>query len=365
MWRLAGGTASGRRPFGPVMDIRSLAPGTHLRLHFCDDRMPGITRRRMERGDTAFWAYYDPAGKRISDRDEIERLNRIALPPAYEQAWFCPRGDGHLLATGIDARGRKQYRYHPQFRLSRESLKFDGTARFGTLLPQVRQRVERELSARALCRTRAVASVVRLLDTGGIRVGNEAYARANRSFGATTLRMRHARVNGRALKLRFTAKSGKLREMTITDRSLLRFVRAMQDLPGQHLFQYLDEDGAPCPVTSGDVNDYLRETMGEAFTAKHFRTWHASAMAFELLATGTGKIGIKALAGEVSERLGNTPAIARKSYIHPAVLALVDGQEDWRRRLRLPRATRWLTRHERGLIALLEEAPAAAELLGG
>lgn len=347
------------------MEPRTITAATGIRLHFCDDRQPGITRKRIMRGDRIAWAYFDAAGQRIADRAEIDRLNRIALPPAYEQAWFCPRGDGHLLATGIDARGRKQYRYHPLFRLSRESEKFDNTARFGSLLPRVRQRVEADLALRTLCRTRAVASVVRLLDTGGIRVGNEAYARANRSFGATTLRMRHARVKGSALKLRFTAKSGKLREMTITDRSLLRFVRAMQDLPGQHLFQYVDDGGEPCPVSSGDVNDYLRETMGEAFTAKHFRTWHASVLGFELLAAGQGKIGVKALATEVSERLGNTPAIARKSYIHPAVLALVERQEEWRKSLRLPRATRWLTRAERGLIALLEEAPAAAELLAG
>ena len=347
------------------MDLRTDPTDIATRLHFCDDREPGITRKLVVRGERKAWAYFDATGARITDRAEIDRLNRIALPPAYADAWFCPRGDGHLLATGIDARGRKQYRYHPLFRLSRESVKFDGTAQFGLLLPRVRKRVEQDLSARALCRTRAIASVVRLLDTGGIRVGNEAYAKANRSFGATTLRMRHVAVKGQALKLRFTAKSGKLREMTITDRSLLRFVRAMQDLPGQHLFQYLDEDGAPCPVSSGDVNAYLRETMGEEFTAKHFRTWHASALAFELLAKSTGKITVKALAQEVSDRLGNTPAIARKSYIHPAVLALIDRQEDWRRTLRLPRATRWLTRHERVLIALLEEAPAAAELLAG
>jgi len=345
------------------MEAITITAATGIRLHFCDDRQPGITRKGIRRGERLAWAYFDPDGRRITDRAEIDRLNRIALPPAYAQAWFCPRGDGHLLATGIDARGRKQYRYHPLFRLTRESAKFDNTGRFGDLLPLVRKRVERDLAARALCRTRAIASVVRLLDTGVIRVGNEAYAKANRSFGATTLRMRHARVKANALKLRFTAKSGKLREMTITDRSLLRFVRAMQDLPGQHLFQYVDEAGAPCPVSSGDVNDYLRETMGVEFTAKHFRTWHASALAFELLATSVGKVGVKALATEVSERLGNTPAIARKSYIHPAVLALVDRQEAWRRALRLPRATRWLTRYERGLIALLEEAPAAAELL--
>lgn len=332
-------------------------------LRFCDDRTPGITRRRMKRGDREFWAYFNAAGQRITDRAEIDRLNAIALPPAYDQAWFCPDPGGHLLATGIDAKGRKQYRYHPLFRASREGEKFDATARFGALLPRVRKAVEQALANRRLCRERAIASVVRLLDTGAIRVGNEAYAKANRSFGATTLRMRHARLEGGALRLRFRAKSGKLRDMRVTDRSLASFVRRMQDLPGQHLFQYLDDAGSPCPVTSTDVNEWLRETMGDDFTAKHFRTWHASRIAFALLAEARGKVSLKALTTEVSERLGNTPAIARKSYIHPAVIALVERQEEWRAALRLPRATRWLSRHERGLIALLESAPAASELL--
>jgi DNA topoisomerase-1 len=335
------------------------------RLRFTDDRQPGITRKRVKRGVRITFAYHGPDGARITDRAEIDRLNAIALPPAYEQAWYCPDGLGHILATGIDARGRKQYRYHPGFRLVRESAKFDSTARFGALLPKVRQRVEQDLAARALCRTRAIASVVRLLDTGGIRIGNEAYAKANRSFGATTLRMKHVAITGRALRLRFVAKSGKLRDMRLTDRSLLRFVRAMQDLPGQHLFQYLDAEGSACPVTSTDVNTWLRETMDDDFTAKHFRTWHASALAFERLAMAREKVTLKVLLEEVSDRLGNTPTVARKSYIHPAVLALVDGQEQWRESLRLPRATRWLSRAERGLIALLQQAPGAEELLAG
>lgn len=335
------------------------------RLVFTDDTQPGITRKRMRRGAHEFWAYFDPSGTRITDRDEIARLNRIALPPAYERAWFSPRPDGHLLATGVDARGRKQYRYHPEFRLVRESEKFDSLASFGMRLPGLRNRVEEALGVRAICRDRAIASVVRLLDTGAIRVGNEAYAKSNRSFGATTLRMRHAKIGPRALRLRFVAKSGKLREMTVTDRSLLRFVKAMQDLPGQNLFQYLDEAGTPCPVTSTDVNAWLREIMDGDFTAKHFRTWHASVLGFAMLASAREKVTVKAMAQAVSERLGNTPAIARKSYIHPAVLALVERQEEWRKGLRLPRSTRWLTREERGLLALLEEAPGAGELLAG
>jgi DNA topoisomerase-1 len=331
-------------------------------LRFVDDSHPGITRMKKGRA----WAYFDPEGTRITDRDEIDRLNAIALPPAYTDAWFYPKANGHLLATGIDARGRKQYRYHPEFRAQRDCLKFDGLARFGCLLPLVRKRVEEDLARRGLTRERAIASVLRLLDSTAIRIGNEAYAKSNKSFGATTLRMRHAAVSGQTLKLRFKAKSGKLMETRLTDRSLARFVRAMQDLPGQHLFQFLDTDGEPSPVDSGDVNDYLKSTMGEDFTAKHFRTWAASTAGFELIAESNGHVGMKALLAHVSDRLGNTPAIARKSYIHPAVLALVgdpDEQAAFRNTLRLPRGTRWLSRHERGLIAYLGKAPESAKLL--
>jgi len=328
-------------------------------LEYIDDQGPGITRKKAGHG----WAYFDPRGKRITDRDEIDRLNRIALPPAYTDAWFCVKDFGHLLATGIDARGRKQYRYNPEFRTRQEAEKFDGCAEFGRLLPKVRQRVAKDLAKRGLTRERAVASVIRLLDLGAIRVGNESYAKANKSFGATTLRRRHAKVSGGKLKLRFKAKSGQMREATITDRSLASFVRKVQDLPGQHLFQYLDEDGEPRAVGSHDVNDYLRETMGEDFTAKNFRTWHASVLAFCLLAEADRPINLKELTTEVGAHLGNTPAMARKSYIHPAVIALVERQQKWRARLKLPRGGKWLSRHERGLIKLLEKSPKAKALL--
>jgi DNA topoisomerase-1 len=335
-----------------------MAPAPEV-LRFCDDRQPGISRRKLRNG----WAYYDDGGTRITERDEIDRLNRIALPPAYVDCWFSPDADGHLQATGIDARGRKQYRYHPEFRMAREAVKFDGCVQFGQLLPQVRKQVAKDLARRSLGRERAVASVVRLLDLGAIRVGNESYAKANKSFGATTLRRRHAKVSGQRLKLRFVAKSGKLREATITDRALATFVRRMQDLPGQHLFQYLDEDGAAHPVGSADVNAYLCAAMGDHFTAKHFRTWHASVLAFRLLAEADGVLTLKALMTQVGDHLGNTPAMARKAYVHPAVVALVDRQLAWRAALKLPRATAWLDRHERGLLALLEKSPAASTLL--
>jgi len=329
-------------------------------LEYVDDQGPGITRKKAGHHG---WAYFDPTGKRITDRDEIDRLDRIALPPAYTDAWFCPKDCGHLLATGIDARGRKQYRYNPAFRTRQEAEKFDGCAAFGRLLPKVRKRVAKDLAKRSLSRERAVASVVRLLDLGAIRVGNESYAKANKSFGATTLRRRHAKVAGGKLKLRFKAKSGQLREATISDRSLARFVREVQDLPGQHLFQYLDEAGEAHAVGSSDVNAYLCEAMGEHFTAKNFRTWHASVLALRLLAEAERPLTLKQLTTEVGAHLGNTPAMARKSYIHPAVIALVERQQKWRARLKLPRAGKWLDRYERALIRLLDRGPRARTLL--
>lgn len=328
-------------------------------LEYVDDAGPGITRKKLAHG----WAYYAPDGQRITDRDEIDRLNKIALPPAYTNAWYCPNDCGHLLATGIDSRGRKQYRYNPVFRTRQEAEKFDGTCQFGKLLPKVRKRVERDLKSSRLTRERAIASVVRLLDLGAIRVGNASYAKTNKSFGATTLLRRHAKLKGTKLRLRFRAKSGVLRETTVTDRSLARFVRAVQDLPGQHLFQWLDASGEAHDINSADVNAYLCETMGERFTAKNFRTWHASALAFRLLATAERPLTIKELTTEVSDHLGNTPTMARKSYIHPAVIALIERQLKWRAKARLPRAGRWLSSEERGLIKLLESGPKAAKLL--
>jgi len=328
-------------------------------LEYVDDRGPGITRKKAGRG----WAYFDPDGARITDRGEIDRLNRVALPPAYTDAWFCPNDCGHLLATGIDARGRKQYRYNPEFRARQEAEKFDGCARFGKRLPKVRKRVAKDLARRKLSRERVVASVVRLLDLGAIRVGNESYAKANKSFGATTLRRRHAKVSGDTLKLRFKAKSGQLREATVSDTRLASLVRRMQDLPGQHLFQYVNGDGEAHPVGSADVNAYLRAAMGDDFTAKNFRTWHASVLALKLLAEAERPLTLKDLTAEVGEHLGNTPAMARKSYIHPAVMALVDRQQKWRARLKLPRESKWFSRYERALIRLLEKSPRAKTLL--
>jgi DNA topoisomerase-1 len=323
-----------------------------------DDEEPGITRKKMRHG----WGYFDPDGARITDRDEIDRLNAIGLPPAYHDAWFCPDPNGHIQAVGWDEKGRKQYRYHPDFRAAREDEKYNLCASFGRALPKLRERVEADLKSRAHSKEKTIAAIVKLLDIGHLRVGNETYAKSNKSFGVTTLRDRHAKIKGSTLRLQYRAKSGKLKTLTITDGSLARFVKKCQDLPGQKLFQYVDAEGQPRPVTSSDVNAYIKEATGGDFTAKHFRTWGASAIAFETLAGATMDIGLKTLLEPVTERLGNTPAIARKSYVHPALIALVkDGQEAFRTALNLPRSTRWLSRAERGLIAFLETGEALSD----
>jgi DNA topoisomerase-1 len=332
------------------------------KLVYVDDDLPGITRRRAGRG----WAYYDPSGTLIRDPAERRRLNAIALPPAYADAWFCPAPNGHILATGYDEAGRKQYRYHPDFRAARDRAKYDACAAFGKRLPLIRKRVEEDLTGRGVPRETALAAVVRLLDCSAIRIGNEHYARTNDSYGATTLRADHAEVSRRRLVLHFTGKGGKEHDLEVEDVDLAAAVRRMEDLAeegGDHLFRYEDDDGTVRPVTSADVNAYLRETMGEDFSAKHFRTFHASSLAFEKLADGPGEVRLKEMLERVSERLGNTPAIARTSYIHPAVIDRIDGQADWRAALKLPRKTRWLSRAERGLIAFLEECGSAGDYL--
>lgn len=319
-------------------------------LCYVDDSLPGITRRALKRG----WAYFDAKGERITDRDEIDRLNAVGMPPAYIDCWFCPSSQGHIQATGYDARGRKQYRYHPDFRAGQEADKYERCAAFGRALPLLRARVESDLRGRALERDTVVAAVIRLLDLGRVRVGNESYAKTNKSYGATTLRRKHAQLSSGRIKLQFRAKSGKMQQITIADSRLVRLARRCQDLPGQHLFQYLDTAGEAHPVGSGEVNAYLRETMGEAFSAKHFRTWGASVIAFQALVEAGGKLPLKAMIAPVSEALGNTPAIARKSYVHPALIeAAQDGGLP--KGLKLPRRTKYLSAVERGLIEFLEQ----------
>jgi DNA topoisomerase-1 len=321
-------------------------------LRHSSDAEPGYTRKRMGR----YWAYFDPKGDRITDREEIDRLNAIGLPPAYENAWFCADANGHLQATGIDARGRKQYRYHPQFREKRESAKYEGLLEFGKALPKLRRHVEKDLKRRDLTREAVLAAVVRLLDRQHIRVGNEEYARENKSFGATTLRARHLRRTGHGLMMRFTGKHGIVHEVKITDTNLKRICKRCQDLPGQMLFQYVNGDGEPKPVTSTDVNDYIREASGGDFTAKHFRTWSASVIALDqmLKKAEHARITLKTVIEPVAEALGNTPAISRKSYVHPKLLdAVKESPRDPLGEIERPPARKRLSSAEVALLQFL------------
>ncbi|MGE5063935.1 MAG: DNA topoisomerase IB [Myxococcales bacterium] len=289
-------------------------------LRHSSDAELGYTRKRMGR----YWAYFD-GDERVTDRDTIERLSSIGLPPAYTDAWFCKDPEGHLQATGIDARGRKQYRYHPEFRAKRESAKYEGLLEFGKALPKLRRRIEQDLQRRNLAREAVLAAVIRLLDTEHIRIGNEEYAKANKSFGATTLRTRHLKRTGHGLMMRFTGKHGIVHEVKITDTNLKRICKRCQELPGQMLFQYVNGDGEPKPISSGDVNGYIKEATGGDFTAKHFRTWSASVIALEqmLKKAEDARITVKTVIEPVAEALGNTPAISRKSYVHPRLLDAV------------------------------------------
>ena len=324
------------------------------RLRHSSDSEPGYTRKKQGR----YWAYFDKDGKRVTNRDTIDRLNAIALPPAYTDAWFCVDDNGHLQATGVDARGRKQYRYHHDFRARRDKKKYTGTLEFGVTLPKIRRRVAADLKKRSLSREAVLAAVVRLLDTGYLRVGNEQYARDNKSFGATTLRSRHVHRKGSKLLMRFTGKSGIVHEVPITDSNLKRIVSKCQDLPGQHLFQYITDEGEACPITSADVNEYIREASGSDFTAKNFRTWGASVIAFDQMLTAQehekARISLKTVLEPVAEALGNTVAISRKSYVHPK---LIDAARDRPRNplngMERPRDRKWLSSEEVGLIKFL------------
>lgn len=309
-----------RRSRGNRPDPRSAAESAGL--VYSTDEQPGITRKRAGRG----WQFFAPDGSRITDRDEIDRLKALAVPPAYTGVWICPNPKGHVQATGRDARGRKQYRYHPLFREVRDSDKYEHMLDFVDVLPALRTRVDQDMSQRGMPRTKVLAAVVYLLETTLIRVGNDDYAKQNKSFGLTTLRDRHVDVKGGTMTFHFKGKSGKKWDVGLDDRRVARIVKASQDLPGQHLFQYIDDEGQRQQVSSTDVNDYLREVTGRDITAKDFRTWAGTVLAALELATmfleeGTvTKRQMRDAVERVASQLGNTPAICRKCYIHPEVL---------------------------------------------
>jgi DNA topoisomerase-1 len=330
-------------------------------LHYVDDTQPGITRKKL-RGK---FCYYDPAGQRITDQDEIKRINALAVPPAYTDVWICADPCGHLQATGRDARGRKQYRYHPRWREVRDADKYSRLRDFGLALPKLRQQLETLLAAPGFSRDKVMATVITLLDATLIRVGNSQYARDNRSYGLTTLRNRHVEVNGTAIQFQFRGKSGVEHQITVKDRRLARIIKRCLEIPGQNLFQYLDENGERHTVSSSDVNAYLQTLTGADFTAKDYRTWAGSALALAVLRElqwepeSDAKRHVVEMVKNVAKQLGNTPAVCRKCYIHPAVLdgfllgALAE--------LPRPRARKGLKAEEVGLAVFLEKMTATVE----
>lgn len=299
-------------------------------LHHVDDQRPGI--KRLRHGPASF-RYVDAAGKPVRDRDTLARIKALGIPPAWRGVWICPDPRGHLQATGRDAKGRKQYRYHEGWRALRDGTKYGKMLDFGAALPALRERTERDLGLSGLPRAKVLAAVVRLLEGTLIRVGNEEYARQNGSFGLTTMRDRHVKIEGADLHFRFRGKSGVEHTVDVHDRRLARIVRQCRELPGQELFQYVDAEGERHSIGSADVNDYLREATGQDFTAKDFRTWAGTVLALMALqeleafdSQAQAKRNVIEAVRHVAARLGNTPSVCRKCYIHPAVLdAYLDG----------------------------------------
>jgi DNA topoisomerase I len=329
-------------------------------LRYVSDDGPGIMRRRRGRG----FQYVRPDGSTITDRDERSRIESLAIPPAWTDVWICPVRTGHIQATGRDARGRKQYRYHPRWREVRDETKYYRLAAFARALPRIRRRVDRDMRRHALSRERVVATVVRLLDVTTIRVGNDEYARENRSYGLTTLRERHVDVNGGRVAFRFRGKGGRVHDVDVDDPRVARVIRRCEELPGQHLFQYVDADGRPAEVTSDDVNEYIREAAGHDFTAKDFRTWTGTVLAAWTLddlgaARGQAKRQLVSAIESVAQELGNTPAVCRACYVHPDVIdAHLDGtlKAGLKRQAArtLSRSRHRLSPHEAAVLAFLE-----------
>ncbi len=291
-------------------------------LRYVSDDQPGYSRKE---GDD--FEYFDSEGKAVRDEQRLARIARLAIPPAWTGVWICPSPNGHVQATGRDARGRKQYLYHERWRQVRDENKYDRIVIFAEALPKIRKRVRKDLALPGLPRDKILATVVQLLERTFIRVGNEEYARENKSFGLTTMQDRHVDVTGSKMRFHFRGKSGRMHEVEMTDKRIAKTISKLQDLPGQDLFQYVDENDQVRDLTSQDVNDYLREITGEDFTAKDFRTWAGTVLSgIALNAIGAfetkkeAKANIKDAIGAVAKILGNTPAICRKCYVHPAVL---------------------------------------------
>lgn len=334
----------------PARPDRTAARAAGLR--YVTDRMTGLSRRKTRGG----FAYFHPDGGRVRSRAVVAHVNSLAIPPAYADVWICPDPNGHLQATGRDARGRKQYRYHPRWRAVRDTTKFERMLAFGAVLPRIRKQVAADLKLPGVPREKVLAMAVRLLETTLIRVGNEEYARSNKSYGLTTLCTRHVDVNGAEVRFAFRGKSGVIQRVTVNEPRLARIVRRCLDIPGQDLFQYLDAEGNPRPVRSTDVNAYLHGASGADFTAKDYRTWAASVLAMSELSRIPFETALDVrrnlvvVMKTVASRLGNTPAICRKSYVHPAI---VDAYLERSLAGSSPRRSMGLDPAEASLVALL------------
>ena len=309
----------------PLADPPAAAKAAGLR--YVTDSKPGIRREREGEGEGAAFRYFDAKGEPVEDEATLKRIKSLVIPPAWTDVWICPQANGHLQATGRDAKGRKQYRYHAKWRNVRDEVKYERMINFGKALPVIREEVDRALKLPGLPREKVLATIVYLLEATMMRVGNEEYARTNKSFGLTTLRNRHVKVDGSDVEFRFRGKSGVYHKIHVHDRRLARIIRSSRDLPGQELFQYVDEEGETHSIDSSDVNDYLRAITGEDYTAKDFRTWSGTVLAalalqeFEKFDSETqAKKNIVRAIESVAERLGNTPSVCRKCYVHPAVL---------------------------------------------
>jgi len=340
-------------------------------LRYVTDAKPGITRKR--RGKS--FRYFDPSGAPIQDEKILARIKSLVIPPAWTDVWICSIAHGHLQATGRDAKGRKQSRYHPRWRAVRDETKYERMKLFGEMLPAIRERVERDLGLPGLPREKVLATIVRLLETTFIRVGNEEYARENHSYGLTTMRNRHVDVNGSTVHFKFKGKSGKLHTIDLNDRRLAKIVKRCLDLPGYELFQYVDNEGALHSIDASDVNEYLRGITNQLFTAKDFRTWAGTVLAcsvlrdFETCETQSqAKKNVVQAIASVAERLGNTPAVCKKCYVHPAVVecylcgAMLKTFEKQVKK-ELSKSPHGLRQEELDLLHLLENAilePAAA-----
>ena len=346
-----------RLPTEPVESARAVG------LRYVSDDMPGWRRIRSGAG----FRYHDANGRAVRNQQNLARIKSLAIPPAWTEVWICPHANGHLQATGRDARGRKQHRYHPRWREARDETKFTRIIAFARALPKIRQRLAKDLAQPGLPRNKVLATIVKLMEKSLVRVGNEEYERENNSYGLTTMKDRHVAVNGSKVQFRFRGKSGKAHDLTVEHPRVARIVAHCQDLPGQELFQYLDEKGEPQDVKSEDVNGYLREISGQDFTAKDFRTWAGTVLAAIALqefqkfdSMAQAKRNITQAIESVAQRLGNTPSICRKCYVHPVIIesymegSMIDGLRQ-RAQAQFANALRRLKPEEAAVVALLQQ----------